>query len=90
MLLPPPGPLVKSCVDSFPYLYLEAALQPITRTVLRISLTLTPGFEWKEKTHGQMLRWIILVEDGAREHIYHNEVWWHGGGRGVGGACTTG
>jgi hypothetical protein len=34
-------------VDAFPYLSLEASLQPITRSVLRISLTLTPAFEWR-------------------------------------------
>lgn len=42
----PPGERIKACVDAFPYLQLGASLQPITRTVLRISLTITPQFVW--------------------------------------------
>ena len=43
----PPGVQIKECVNAFPYLALEASLQPITRSVLRIQLTLSPEFEWK-------------------------------------------
>jgi activating signal cointegrator complex subunit 3 len=46
-LHPPPGDKIKACVDAFPYLLLDATLQPITRSVLRIQLTLTPAFEWR-------------------------------------------
>lgn len=46
---PAAGAQIKSCVDSFPSLHMEAQLQPITRTVLRIQLTLTPTFSWKDR-----------------------------------------
>ena len=39
-------------MDAFPHLQLEASLQPITRTVLRISLTITPAFEWRVRIAG--------------------------------------
>jgi hypothetical protein len=53
---------------------MAASLHPITRTVLRVQLTIRADFEWRERGHGQALRWLILVEDSANEHIYHSEV----------------
>ena len=49
----------------------RAQLQPITRTVLRIALTVTPEFSWRERDHGAALRWLVWVEDSDNEHIYH-------------------
>jgi len=47
-------------VDAFPYLVLNASLQPITRTVLRISLTITPAFEWRVGVGGVVLgAWLL-------------------------------
>ena len=66
--------MIKSCVDAFPSLELNAVLQPITRTVLRVQLSIRPTFVWKERSHGGSLRWLILVEDSATEHIYPSEV----------------
>lgn len=37
---PPAGALIKGCVEAFPSLSIEAQLQPITRTVLRIQITI--------------------------------------------------
>ena len=41
----------------------------ITRTVLRVSLTLTAAFDWSTATrrHRAVLEW---VEDTENEHIY--------------------
>ncbi|MEW5302418.1 MAG: hypothetical protein WDW36_005207 [Sanguina aurantia] len=72
---PAAGPQVRRAVDAFPSLDLEAQIQPITRTVLRIQLSLRPTFQWEDRAHGGALRWHVWVEDSASEHIYHNEVW---------------
>ncbi|GIL81339.1 hypothetical protein Vretifemale_10405, partial [Volvox reticuliferus] len=72
---PAAGPIVKSCVNAFPSLELSAQLQPITRTVLRIQLSIRPTFEWRDRQHGAVLRWHIWVEDAQNEHIYHSEMW---------------
>ncbi|KAF5832046.1 Sec63 Brl domain-containing protein [Dunaliella salina] len=72
---PAAGAQIASCVAAFPRLSMAASLHPITRTVLRVQLTITANFEWRERAHGQALRWLILVEDSANEHIYHSESW---------------
>ena len=73
---------MKGCVSAFPSLELSAQLQPITRTVLRIQLAISPTFEWRDRQHGSGMRWHVWVEDGQNEHIYHSEVRMAGGGGG--------
>ncbi|KAL0039926.1 hypothetical protein WJX77_011783 [Trebouxia sp. C0004] len=72
---PAMGKTVQECVNSFPSLYLDAQLQPITRTVLRVQLSIEPTFQWKDRAHGNGMRWHIWVEDSENEHIYHSETW---------------
>ncbi|CAG9467191.1 unnamed protein product [Pedinophyceae sp. YPF-701] len=69
------GQQVRECVESFPALELDCQIQPITRTVLRVVLKVTPTFRWKERYHGQSQRWLIWVEDSENEHLYHTELW---------------
>ena len=45
------------------YRRLQAQVQPITRTLLRIDLSIVPDFRWDEKIHGGAETFIILVED---------------------------
>lgn len=49
-------------------------MQPVTRTVLRIDLTLTPDFQWEEKIHGFVEPFWIIVEDNDGESILHYEL----------------
>jgi len=72
---PAAGPQIATAVNAFPTLGIEANLHPITRTVLRIQLTLTPEFSWRDNIHGAALRWLIWVEDSENEKIYHSEMW---------------
>ena len=67
------GGQIKSCMRSMPHLNMTAVVQPITRSVLRISVTLIPEFEWRDAMHGALQRWLIWVEDPVNEHIYHTE-----------------
>lgn len=43
------GLKVKQCVHQIPAILMEAAIQPITRTVLRVRLTITPDFRWSDQ-----------------------------------------
>ncbi|XP_043925219.1 activating signal cointegrator 1 complex subunit 3 [Protopterus annectens] len=68
------GLKVKQCVHQLPSIALEAAIQPITRTVLRVRLSISPDFKWNDQVHGTMGEpWWIWVEDPTNDHIYHSE-----------------
>lgn len=38
------GPIVKRCVDEFPVVDVDVGIQPITRSVLRVRVTIAPMF----------------------------------------------
>ena len=53
---------------------LQAHVQPITRTLLRIDLVITPDFRWDEKIHGSTQMFWIIVEDVDGEIIlFHDQ-----------------
>ncbi|XP_074372527.1 DExH-box ATP-dependent RNA helicase DExH14 isoform X1 [Apium graveolens] len=70
----PGGRLVKQYLSNFPSVQLSATVSPITRTVLKVDLLITPNFVWKDRFHGSSERWWILVEDSENDHIYHSEL----------------
>ncbi|CAL1546557.1 unnamed protein product, partial [Lymnaea stagnalis] len=68
------GPIIKRCVHQIPNLTLDASIQPITRTVLKVNLEITPDFKWDDKVHGGTAEpFWIWVEDPENNHIYHTE-----------------
>ncbi len=64
---------VLSCAQQLPHLAVEAHIQPITRGILKLSLSITADFEWSDRYHGQAQPFWIWVEDGENEYIYHSE-----------------
>ncbi|KAI3929942.1 hypothetical protein MKW98_004096 [Papaver atlanticum] len=68
------GKIVKQYLGYFPWINLSATISPITRTVLKVDLLITPEFVWKDRFHGLVQRWWILVEDSENDHIYHSEL----------------
>eukprot|EP00271_Cylindrocystis_brebissonii_P012705 TRINITY_DN317_c0_g1_i1.p1 TRINITY_DN317_c0_g1~~TRINITY_DN317_c0_g1_i1.p1 ORF type:complete len:2233 (-),score=420.67 TRINITY_DN317_c0_g1_i1:1930-8628(-) len=60
-------------IHQFPRLELAAHVQPITRSVLKVDLTITPDFQWDEKIHGYVEPFWVLVEDNDGESILHHE-----------------
>ncbi|XP_049587818.1 activating signal cointegrator 1 complex subunit 3 [Syngnathus scovelli] len=68
------GLTVKQCVHQIPSITMEASVQPITRTVLRVRLIVTPDFRWNDQVHGSVGEpWWLWVEDPINDHIYHSE-----------------
>ncbi|KAG0485407.1 hypothetical protein HPP92_009486 [Vanilla planifolia] len=70
----PGGKVVKQYLSYFPNVTLSANVSPITRTVLKVDVLLTPDFAWKDRFHGASERWWIFVEDSENDHIYHSEL----------------
>ncbi|XP_073703976.1 activating signal cointegrator 1 complex subunit 3 [Garra rufa] len=68
------GLKVKQCVHQIPAILMESSIQPITRTVLRVRLSITPDFRWNDQVHGSVGEpWWLWVEDPINDHIYHSE-----------------
>jgi activating signal cointegrator complex subunit 3 len=70
---PRAGAGIARAVKQFPYLSVEVHLQPVTRTVLRMQLTVYAEFEWAERLHGGAETFWVWVEDPDTERIYHSE-----------------
>ena len=68
------GQEIKRLVNSFPAVSLSTIIQPITRTVLKVQLTVTPTFQWDDRIHGNGCEpWWLWVEDPDNDVIYHSE-----------------
>eukprot|EP00808_Paulinella_micropora_P006106 g54769.t1 len=70
---PKMGRKIHKCVHQLPRLDLQGHVQPITRSVLRVELIITPDFQFDEKVHGLAEPFWILVEDVDGETILHYE-----------------
>ncbi|CAG9106243.1 unnamed protein product [Plutella xylostella] len=68
------GKTIHRYVAAFPRLALSAHAQPVTRASLRLTLTITPSFQWDEKIHGQSEAFWVLCEDVDSEVILHHEM----------------
>lgn len=52
---------------------LQAQVQPITRSLLRIDLSIVPDFRWDEKIHGGAETFFIIVEDADGEIVLFHD-----------------
>ncbi len=68
---PKMGKQLHKCVHQLPNLDLQGNVQPITRSLLKVELTITPDFQFDEKVHGNVESFWILVEDVNGENILH-------------------
>jgi len=69
------GKTLHRLVHTFPRIELAAHVQPITRGLLKVDLTLTPDFAWDARAHGGGLAFWVLVEDADGEALLHAEPW---------------
>lgn len=71
--MPKMGKAVHKYIHMFPKLELSAHIQPITRSTLKVELTIIPDFQWDERIHGTSQAFWILIEDVDGEVILHHE-----------------
>uniref|UniRef100_A0A1B6L435 U5 small nuclear ribonucleoprotein 200 kDa helicase n=1 Tax=Graphocephala atropunctata TaxID=36148 RepID=A0A1B6L435_9HEMI len=68
------GELVKRCAHEFPLVDVQSSLHPITRTILRIRLTITADFKWNDRFHGRTSEaFWVWIEDPDNNYMYHSE-----------------
>ncbi|KAK1926565.1 putative Pre-mRNA splicing factor [Papiliotrema laurentii] len=71
--LPKSGQLIESLVHKFPRLDLQAHVLPLTRSLLKINVTITPDFQWDREIHGSTQAFWIVVEDVDGENILFHD-----------------
>ena len=71
--LPKSGQLIESIVHKFPRLDLQAHVLPLTRSLLKINVTITPDFQWDRDIHGSTQAFWIVVEDVDGENILYHD-----------------
>lgn len=54
------GLKVKQCVHQIPSVTMEASIQPITRTVLRVTLSICADFTWNDQVEGENTHLSVL------------------------------
>lgn len=72
---PKMGTVLHKAIHQLPRLELQGHVQPLTRTLLRMELTISPDFSFDEKVHGHAEPFWIWVEDVDGETILHHEYW---------------
>ncbi|KAH8689112.1 putative pre-mRNA splicing helicase [Talaromyces proteolyticus] len=72
--MPKAGRIVCDLVSKFPRLEVQAQVQPMTRSLLRVELTITPNFVWDDSIHGAAESFWVLVEDcDGEEILFHDQ-----------------
>jgi pre-mRNA-splicing helicase BRR2 len=72
--MPKAGKTVCNLISKFPRVEIQAQVQPMTRSMLRVELTITPKFEWDDEVHGTAESFWIVAEDCDGEDIlFHDQ-----------------
>lgn len=67
------GSHVKGAVRFIPFVEMGVVVQPISHSILRVSVNVYPNFVWNDRIHGFSEPFWIWVEDDSNDHIYHIE-----------------
>jgi len=67
------GMAVGKYMRRVPNLELEAKIQPITSTIMRITLILKPDFDWSDRWSGPSEPFYVWVENPESQDILHSE-----------------
>ena len=67
------GKKLKTLINGFPTVSVEAEIAPLNRDVLRIKLYITADFTWNDRHNGSSESYWIWVENSETSEIYHHE-----------------
>eukprot|EP00435_Cladocopium_sp_Y103_P029385 s1966_g7.t1 len=67
------GRAVDKYMRRVPNLTLDAKIQPITSTIMRITLTIKPDFDWSDRWSGPSEPFWVWVENPESQDILHSE-----------------
>ncbi|KAJ2400558.1 Pre-mRNA splicing, partial [Coemansia sp. RSA 2559] len=70
---PKAGRVLHSLVHLVPRLEVGAHVQPLTRSLLRFELHVTPDFQWNDAVHGAAEQFWVWVEDADGDALLHTE-----------------
>ncbi|KAJ3095037.1 DEIH-box ATPase [Phlyctochytrium planicorne] len=72
--MPKAGKDIHRLVHQFPKLELQAQVQPITRSLLKVELSITPDFQFDEKSSGGGAEsfWIVVEDNDSEVILYHD------------------
>ncbi|KAJ3023444.1 DEIH-box ATPase [Thoreauomyces humboldtii] len=72
--IPKAGKLIHKAVHQFPKVEVQAHVQPITRSLLRIELTVTPDFQFDAKVSngGAEAFWVLIEDVDSEVILYHD------------------
>ncbi|CAH0048053.1 unnamed protein product [Clonostachys solani] len=71
--MPKASRAVCALVSKFPRLEVQASVQPMTRSIIRVELSITPNFEWDDAYHGTSESFWIIVEDSDGEDVLFHD-----------------
>lgn len=84
--MPKMGKTIHKYVHLFPKLELSVHLQPITRSTLKVELTITPDFQWDEKVRPCSAEGLLAARSLLRRA--GSELCVHAGSRAFTCACV--
>eukprot|EP00397_Hematodinium_sp_SG-2012_P000336 GEMP01000336.1.p1 GENE.GEMP01000336.1~~GEMP01000336.1.p1 ORF type:complete len:2004 (+),score=418.53 GEMP01000336.1:621-6632(+) len=73
--VPTAAKAVQKYVHRVPNLELTAKIQPITASIMRITLNIKPNFDWSDRWSGQVEPFYVWVENPETHDILHSEQW---------------
>lgn len=68
------GENIHQLLGYLPKFKIEASVKPVSKSYLKIELTLYPDFTWNDKYHGYSQQLWLLVEDVNQEVLLHHEM----------------
>nr|CCA21900.1 premRNAsplicing helicase BRR2 putative [Albugo laibachii Nc14] len=73
VMSPKHGKALYQLIHQFPKLEISVHVQPITRSMLKVELIVTPDFEFRRSVHGNAEAFWVFVEDVDGENLLYAE-----------------